>query len=129
MPKRENLTKRERQIMDILYRLGSATAQEIGAALPNPPANATVRKLLSIMENKGLLEHRRVSHSFVYRPRRSAEQASRDALAHTVDTFYRGSLPKAFAALLDVSHNRLSDDDIAELERLIEAAKKEGAGG
>ena len=127
MPSREQLTKRERQIMDILYRRGEASAREIHATMENPPANATVRKLLSIMESKGLIEHTRISHRFVYRPKNPAEQASREALAHTVDTFYRGSLPKAFAALLDVSRDRHSEDDIAELEELIETARKESA--
>ena len=128
MQAREQLTKRERQIMDILYRRGEASAIEIRGSMEDPPANATVRKLLSIMESKGLIEHTRVSHSFIYRPVHSVEKASREALAHTVDTFYRGSLPKAFAALLDVSRDRLSEDDIAELEQLIETARKEGAG-
>lgn len=118
------LSRRERQIMDAIYSLGECTAQQVMDNIPDPPQYATVRKLLRIMEEKGYLKHRRESHHYLYSPTLSRKAASKEAMKRTVDTFYNGSLPKAFAALLDLPDHTIKEEDIAELRLLIEEASK-----
>ncbi|PWB71082.1 CopY family transcriptional regulator [candidate division GN15 bacterium] len=119
------LTKRERQIMDILYRLAEASAGDIHSALPDPPTYSTVRKLLSILEEKGLVRHIERDRRYVYLPARPKREARRIALKHLVETFFENSTEGVVAALMDMSAGKLSDEDFTRLTRLIEQKRKE----
>jgi predicted transcriptional regulator len=113
------LTKRERQIMDVLFRLGRATATDIMAALPDAPTNSTVRTQLRVLESKGYVQHVEEGLRFVYMPRVPRHAARKTALKHLIDTFFDGSSAKLVAALLG-GDNRVSD---AELDRIAELVK------
>ncbi len=119
-----HLARRERQIMDIVYRQGQATAAEVLGALPDPPTYSAVRSLLRILEDKGHLCHERRGARYVYRPTVAREQARRYAFRQLVQTFFDGSPGDAAAALLDDA--RLSRHDVHRLTGLIDKAKKEG---
>ena len=120
----ENLSRRERQIMDVLYRLGRATAAEVLDNLQDAPSYSAVRALLRILEEKGHVSHKKAGARYVYSPTVSAEKAKVSALQHTVSTFFQGSVTQAMAALLDMKDG-LSDEDLARLEELIEQARKD----
>ena len=120
------LGHRERQIMDAVYRLGEASVGEVLAELPDPPGYSSVRKMLSLLEEKGQLRHRREGTKYIYRPTRSRESASRSAVKHLLATFFGGSASEAVNAILDVSSSRLGDDEFARLRQIIEDARKEG---
>lgn len=121
------LSRRERQIMDIVYRLGAATAAEVAAQLPDSPGNSTVRKLMAILEEKGLLGHRPGDNNrFLYSPTIPADEASRTMLDHLLETFFKGSAPRAAIALLKRSEAELSDDDRDALQQLIDASRCTG---
>ena len=125
MPGQE-LSRRERQIMDIVYRVGRATAAEVLAALPDQPSYSTVRTHLRILEEKGHVRHEEKDLRYVYLPTRAKERASKSALRHTLDTFFEGSAEKMVATLLDRGTAKLSNGDLDRLSELIERAKKEG---
>lgn len=116
------LTKRERQIMDVLYRLGRATAADIMAALPEPPSNSTVRTQLRVLESKGYVQHEEEGLRFVYAPRVPRRSARRSALKHLVDTFFDGSSAKLVAALLG-GDNRIPDEELDRIAELVKSAK------
>jgi predicted transcriptional regulator len=120
------LSRRERQIMDIVYRLGRATANEVLEQLPNPPSYSAVRALLRILENKGHLRHELSGTRYVYLATVEKQRACRSALRSMIDTFFEGSAAKVVAALLDLSRKDLSEQELARLSRLIEQARKEG---
>ena len=120
------LGHRERQIVDAVYQLGEATARDVLAALPDPPTYSSVRKMLSLLEDKGLLRHRREGTVYVYRPVTSRQSASRTAVRHLLTTFFGGSATDAVNAILDVTSRELDDDDFARLRQIIERARKEG---
>lgn len=120
------LSRRERQIMDIVYKLGEATANDVMKRMPDAPGNPTVRKQLCRLEEKGLLKHYREGKQFVYRPTIPKDQAQAGALNHLVETFFSGSATRAVVALLDSSQAKLSEDDKKVIMKLIEAFKKEG---
>ena len=122
----EKLSRRERQIMDIMYQKGSATAAEVLEGLPDPPSYSAVRALLRVLEMKGHLKHRQDGPRYVFSPRLSREKAKKSALRHLVRTFFDGSTEQAVAALLDVSKSELSDTDLERLKQLIDQAKQEG---
>lgn len=122
----QKLSRREREIMDILYRRGQATAAEIHAALPDPPSYSAVRALLRVLEEKGHVRHREKNLRYVYLPVVPRDKARRSAVAHLLDTFFDGSAEDAVATLLDVSAQNLSDADFERLSELIEKARKEG---
>lgn len=113
------LSKRERQIMDVIYSLGEATAAQVVEHLPEDVGDASVRKLIRVVEKKGFLEHRRVSHSYIYSPTVPRDEASAVAMKHTLKTFFQNSAPKAVAALMDLSKDSLTEEDIAEISDLI----------
>ncbi len=119
-----NLSRRERQIMDILHRLGKASATDVLAALPDPPSYSTVRALLRLMEDKGYLHHETDGTKYVYLPTLAREKALQSALKQMVQTFFAGSTEQAVAALL--SKSKLKQDELERLSVLIEAARKEG---
>jgi BlaI family transcriptional regulator, penicillinase repressor len=120
------LSRRERQIMEIVYRAGRATATEVLAELPDPPSYSAVRALLSILEKKGHLRHELSRTRYVYMATVGKQRARRSALRSVVDTFFEGSASKVVAALLDLSREELSDQELARLSRLIDQARKEG---
>ncbi|UCF05984.1 MAG: BlaI/MecI/CopY family transcriptional regulator [bacterium] len=120
------LSKRERQIMDVIYMLGEATAADVRRNLPEKVGDASVRKLIRILEGKGYLEHRRHGHSYIYSPTIPREIASRQAVRHLLRTFFQGSAAEAVSALLDASEGQLSEKDILELSALIREAQEKG---
>ncbi len=121
-----NLSRRERQIMDILFERGQASAAEIHAGLPDRPTYSAVRAKLRVLEEKGHVRHEEKGLRYVYLPTISREAARRSALRRLVSTFFEGSVEQAVAALLDLSASRLSEQDLNRIEGLIEAARKEG---
>jgi BlaI family penicillinase repressor len=125
-PLNHRLTRRERQMMDIIFQMGKATAVEVESGMPDPPGNATVRKILTKLENKGFLKHTRDGKRFVYSPTIPAEKARTSAMDHLVETFFRGSAGRAVVALLNHSKSELSEDDKQTIMHLIEASRREG---
>src|SRR5687768_15184096 len=122
-----DLTRRESQIMEILYRRRRATVEEIRAELPDPPSPSSVRKLLDIMIERGLLAREYDGPRFVYFPAAKPEQASRSALKQLVSTFFEGSSSSAIAALLDASERPLSEAEYKRLHSLLKQARKDGS--
>lgn len=122
----QQLGRRERQIMDTIYQLGEASVNDVRERLPDPPSYSAVRTVMRILEEKGYLRHRRVKTKYVYRPTQSREAASRSALRHLLNTFFAGSATDAVAAILDAESNRLSDEDLKRIKRLIDEARREG---
>jgi predicted transcriptional regulator len=120
------LSRRERQIMDIVYQRGRATAADVLQGLSDPPSYSAVRALLRILEEKGHLRHEQDGVTYVYLPTVSRDAASRSAVKHLLQTFFEGSAERAMAALLDVSQSKLSQEELGRLAQLIAAAKKEG---
>ena len=123
---REHLSRRERQIMDVIYRFGQATAQEVREHLPDPPSYSAVRALLRVLEEKGHVAHRQDGPRYVHLPTVPREEARRSALRQLLGTFFDGSAEQAVAALLDMSGRQLSDDELDRLSDLIERARQEG---
>ena len=125
-PTAYQLSRRERQIMDIIYRLGQATAAEVMEQLPSPPGYSAVRAMLRILEEKGHLRHEEQGPRYVYLPTLPREKARSSALKQLVQTFFEGSTEQAVAALLGMSTAPLSDEELDRLAGLIEQARKEG---
>jgi predicted transcriptional regulator len=119
------LSRRERQIMDVIYRLGRATAAEVSERLPDPPSYSAVRAMLRVLEEKGHVRHEQDGQRYVYLPTVAREKARKSALAHLVKTFFDGSVERAVAALLE-SGGRLTDEECDRLSRLIRRARSEG---
>jgi predicted transcriptional regulator len=119
------LTRRERQIMDVLYRRGRATAAEIRADLPGEPSDSTVRTQLRVLERKGHVRHEEEGLRFVYLPAVPRHSVRRSALRHLVDTFFDGSTEKVVNALVGEGA-RVSDEELERIARLIAKARKEG---
>ena len=117
------LTKRERQIVDALYRLGRATAAEIMAAVPGAPTYSTIRTQLRVLEAKGHVRHEEQGLRYVYMPTVPRSAARKSALKHLVETFFDGSSAKAVAALLGGEASRLSDDDLERIGELLKDAR------
>ena len=122
----QHLSRRERQIMDVLHTKESATAAEVRAALPDPPGYSAVRALLRILEEKGHVRHRQEGVRYIYLPRISKAAASRSALKRVVSTFFQGSVTQAMAALLENADTELTDSELNKLQQIIKQAKKEG---
>ena len=120
-----HLSRRERQIMSALYRLGPATAAEVLEAIPSPPSYSAIRAHLRVLEEKGHVQHEDDGTRYVYRPTVSRERARRGALQDMVHTFFDGSASQAVAALLDGDAN-ISKAELEKLMKLIEAARLEG---
>ena len=129
MPKKSylNLSNRERQIMDILYRLGQATAAEVQSLLTDPPSYSAVRVTLRILEDKGHVQHQHDGPRYVFRPAVAREKAKRSAVRHLVRTFFDGSAEQAVATLLDESSSKLSSEELDRLTELISKARSKGA--
>jgi predicted transcriptional regulator len=121
------LSRRERQIMDILYRRGQATAAEVRAELSGGPNDSTVRTQLRVLERKGYVRHEEAGLRYVYVPAVPHRAARRSALRHLVDTFFDGSAEKVVGALLGGEAARISDEELERIAALVAAAKKGGA--
>jgi len=126
-PTTVDLTRRESQIMEILYRRRRATVEEIRAELPDAPSPSSVRKLLEIMIDRGLLAREYDGPRFVYFPAVKPEDASRSALQQLVRTFFNDSASSAMAALLDISSTQLSPADYRQLSALLKRAREQGS--
>jgi predicted transcriptional regulator len=126
MHQESHLSRRERQIMDILHARGAASAADVQAALPDPPGYSAVRALLRILEEKGHLKHRVEGAKYVYLPRVSRQAASRSALRRLVATFFAGSVSQTVAALLQGADTHLPEQELEKIEQLIQQARKEG---
>jgi BlaI family transcriptional regulator, penicillinase repressor len=125
-PDSADLSRRERQVMDILYRKQEATVAEIMEDLPDPPTYSAVRSVLRILSEKHLVEHKEDGPRYVYFPARPTEAAREDALAHVIHTYFEGSPEQAVTALLRMSDVDLSDTEISRLRETIGRARQLG---
>lgn len=119
-------SRREGQIMDIVYRRGEATAQEVMEEMDDSPGYSTIRSLLGILEKKGHLLHSKKGPQYNYHPSRPRKEAARSAISKLVQTFFDGSAEQVVAALLDSSELNLSEKDLKKMEQMIRLARKEG---
>ena len=122
----ERLSRRERQILDVLHRIGRGSVGEVLGELSDPPSYSTVRTLLRIMEKKGLVTHAESRRSYVYTPAMPSHVARRSALRHVVSTFFEGSVEQAAAALLNLNDSRIDPETRRRLKRRISQARREG---
>jgi len=125
-PKTAQLTRREREIMDIIHRLGRATAHEVLAGLAEAPSYSAVRALLRLLEERGHVRHVQEGTRYVYLPAQGRSEARRSALAHVVHTFFEGSVEQAVVALVESSRSKLSREELDRIAQLVDRAKKEG---
>src|SRR5436853_53102 len=123
---RITLSRRERQIMDVIYRRGEATVAEVLADLPDPPSYPAVRALLRVLEEKGHLRHEERGPRYTFLPTVPREEARQSALRQLLQTFFEGSTEQAMAALLQSADRRLSEKELDRLAKLIRQARKEG---
>jgi predicted transcriptional regulator len=121
-----SLSRRERQIMDIVYEMKEVSALQVMERLPSPPSYSAVRALLKVLEQKGHLLHRQDGPRYVFTPRLPKDKARKSALSHLMRTFFDGSTEGVVAALLDISEDNLSEEDYRRLTELIEKARTEG---
>ena len=121
-----DLSRRERQIMDVIYAQGKASASEVLGQIPDPPSRTAVRTLLGILEQKGHVTHDRRGREYVYQPTRPRKRVGRSALRRVLDTFFNGSLHQAVAAHLNDPRTGLSEKELEKLADLIGEAKKGG---
>lgn len=126
MPALPELSRRERQIMSVVHRLGRATAAEVLAEMPDPPSYSAVRAMLRILEDKGQLKHEQDGPRYVYSTTMTVERAGRSALRDVVTTFFAGSAEEAVATLIDMNERKLSADELDRLADLINRAREEG---
>ncbi|MFL6213901.1 MAG: BlaI/MecI/CopY family transcriptional regulator [Blastocatellia bacterium] len=121
-----HLSRRERQIMDVIYSKGRATAADVLEAIPKPPGYSAVRAMLRLLEEKGYLRHEQDGPRYVFLPTLSRERARQSAMKQLLQTFFDNSAEQAVAALLDMSRARLSEAELDRLSEMIEKARKEG---
>ncbi len=124
--KLNHLSRRERQIMDVIYQLGEASVSDVMERIPEPPSYSAVRALLRVLEEKSLVRHRQDGPRYVYIPTVSHNKAKQSALQQMLSTFFEGSTERAVAALLDLSSSNLSPEELDRLAGLIERAREEG---
>ena len=120
------LSRRERQIMDILFQRGKASASEVREAMEDAPSYSAVRAMLRVLEEKGHLKHQAEGLKYVYVPVVTREKAKKSAVKHLLDTFFSDSPEQVVAALLDVSSKRLTHEELDRMAEMIEKAKREG---
>ena len=123
---KSGLSRRERQIMDILYQHGKSSASEVREAMPDAPSYSAVRAMLRVLEEKGHLRHQAEGLKYVYVPTVARDKAKRSAVKHLVDTFFKDAPDQVVAALLDVSSMRLTRTELDSMAEMIERARKEG---
>lgn len=121
-----SLSRRERQVLDVLHRLGRASAADVREALADPPSDSAVRTHLRILEEKGHVRHEQDGPRYVYLPMETRDAAGRSALRHLMTTFFDGAPERAVAALLDEASEDLSDADLDRLDTLIRSARSQG---
>ena len=121
-----SLSRRERQIMDILYQRGKASASEVREAMEAAPGYSAVRAMLRVLEEKGHVKHQAEGLKYVYVPTVARDKAKRSAVKHVMETFFNGSAEQIVAALLDVASTRLTRGELDRMSEMIEKAKKEG---
>lgn len=121
-----DLSRRERQIMDILHRTGKATAADVMEALPDAPSYSAVRALLRILEQKGHVRHEEEGRAYIYMPIARRTDARQSALSHLLKTFFDNSAEQAVAALLAIKGEKMSGAELERMSKMIESAKKEG---
>ncbi len=126
IPFSQNLSRRERQIMDVVYQRGRVTASDVQQGMPEAPSNSAVRAMLKILVDKRVLKTEKDGPRYVYLPTRPRRQAGRSAMKNVVETFFEGSVEKAVAALLDTQDGELSPEQAAGLQDLIDKARREG---
>jgi BlaI family penicillinase repressor len=126
MDEQTQLSRRERQIMDIIYARGEASASEVLKDIPDPPTRTAVRTMLRILEEKGHLKHRKEGRQFVYRPIRARRRAGQSAMQRVLSTFFDGSLEKAVAAHITDPGAKLSPEELKRLGELIQQARGKG---
>jgi BlaI family transcriptional regulator, penicillinase repressor len=120
------LSRRERQIMEILYQRGKASASEVREGMEDAPSYSAVRAMLRVLEEKGHVKHQEEGLKYVYVPTVAREKAKRSAVKHVLDTFFGGSPEQIVAALLDISATRLTREELDRMSQMIEKAKREG---
>ena len=125
-PPPENLSRREREMMNIIYEAGRATAAEVQGAMASPPSYSAVRATLRVLIDKGHLSHKQDGPRYIYLPTVNRDQARRSALQQVLRTFFDGSTNNAVAALLDMESSKLSPDELERLAQMIDKAKSEG---
>lgn len=121
-----HLSRRERQIMDIIYQKGEATVAEVRKLLPDPPSYSSVRALMSVLKKKGYLKHKELGRRYIYYPTVALDRVKSSALKHLMETFFDDSAERVMAALLNIRGADLSEKELERMARLIEEAKKEG---
>ena len=126
-PTHQELSRRERQIIDILYSQGRSTAAEVQNALPDPPSYSAVRAMLRILEEKGHVRHEQDGPRYVYLPTVARDNAKRSAMRHMLRTFFDGSTEQAISALIDDASTNLSEAELDRLARMINQARRTGA--
>ena len=126
MKGQKNLSRRERQIMDIVYELERASVAQVLERIPNPPSYSAIRALLRVLEEKGHLIHKQEGPRYIYSPTLPREEARRNAIRHVMKTFFDDSTEDVVAALLNISEDNLSKEDYKRLSELIKKARKEG---
>lgn len=122
----QHLSRRERQIMDVIYQRGQATAAEVQENMPDPPGYSAVRAMLRLLEEKGYLHHEQDGQKYIFKPTLAREKARKSALKQMLETFFDGSTEQAMVALLNLSKSKLSDEELDRLSQMISTAKKEG---
>jgi BlaI family transcriptional regulator, penicillinase repressor len=120
------LGRREREILEIVFRLGEASVGDVIAKMAQPPAYDSVRTMLRLLERKGFVKHRQDGTKYVYRPTQSRSSASKSALSHLMATFFENSVADTMATALDLKSDDLSDQELARLQTLIANARREG---
>jgi predicted transcriptional regulator len=123
-PQFTHLSRRERQIMDILYRAGRGTVADVRSGLPDPPSYSAVRAMLRILEEKGHVRHEHDAARYMFIPTIKRDAAKRSALRHAINTFFEGSASQVMAALVEMSGRGLDQDELARLRQVIDEAKK-----
>ena len=126
MKSKDPLTRREREIMDVLYRHGELTATEVVERLPGSPSNSAVRTILRILEDKGHVRHEQEGMRYLYKTTVNLQRARQSALDHLVSTFFDGSPEDVVTALIDERRKRMTPEQLTSISLLIERAKKAG---
>jgi BlaI family transcriptional regulator, penicillinase repressor len=121
-----HLSRRERQIMDIVYRAGQVTVAQVQEQMADAPGYSAVRAMMRVLEEKGHLRHQQEGLAYVYLPTVSPDTARRSAVSHLMRTFFQGSAERAVAAVLEASQTRLSPEELERIAAMVEAARKEG---
>lgn len=123
------LGARERQILDVIFRLGEASVGEVHQVLEDAPSYSAVRTMIRLLESKGFLKHREEGVKYIYRPTESKERASKSALSHLLKTFFQGSAADALAALLEVPEAKCTEEELSRMRALVDEARKQERGG